>query len=377
MDSASFRYDPNFPVIAITGGPCAGKSTLMAHARQWLEDHGFKVVIMPEVATELISAGFSPFDDWLDPLAFQEHLVLYSLERENRYYEMAKALHSEKPMVFLCDRGLLDSIAYIGRNAYLRVLERHGYDLHELRERYSAIIHMVTAANGAEKYYTLANNTARSETPEQAKALDKRTQEAWFGHQHLFVVDNSTGFEQKIQRALSALVRVLSMPEPLETERKFLVLNFTLDMLPQEAVSIDIEQNYLVGSDKGERRLRKRTLDGTSSYYLTEKTQTSHRATRIERERQISRREYEMLLAEHDPATTIIRKKRYSFVCNGRHIELDVYSNPCQGLVILEVELQDIAENVSLPQGWLVQEVTDDSKYKNRSIAEGSLDGQK
>jgi hypothetical protein len=33
--------------------------------------------------------------------------------------------------------------------------------------RYDGVFHLVTAAIGAEKFYTLANNTARSETPEQ------------------------------------------------------------------------------------------------------------------------------------------------------------------------------------------------------------------
>lgn len=34
--------------------------------------------------------------------------------------------------------------------------------------RYDAVIHMVTAADGAEKYYTLANNEARYEDAKTA-----------------------------------------------------------------------------------------------------------------------------------------------------------------------------------------------------------------
>ena len=33
--------------------------------------------------------------------------------------------------------------------------------------RYDAVFHLVTAAQGAERFYTLENNQARSETPEQ------------------------------------------------------------------------------------------------------------------------------------------------------------------------------------------------------------------
>ena len=37
-----------------------------------------------------------------------------------------------------------------------------------LVRRYDLVLHLVTAANGAEKYYTLENNAARSESVELA-----------------------------------------------------------------------------------------------------------------------------------------------------------------------------------------------------------------
>ena len=46
-------------------------------------------------------------------------------------------------------------------------------DVVELRDnRYDQIIHMVSAAIGAEAFYQLANNAVRSETIEQARELD-------------------------------------------------------------------------------------------------------------------------------------------------------------------------------------------------------------
>ena len=41
--------------IVITGGPCAGKTTLMSKAIQELGERGVKVLIVPEAATTLIS----------------------------------------------------------------------------------------------------------------------------------------------------------------------------------------------------------------------------------------------------------------------------------------------------------------------------------
>jgi len=44
------------------------------------------------------------------------------------------------------------------------------------------VLHLVTAADGAEKFYTLENNQARSETPEVARIVDRKTQMVWNGH---------------------------------------------------------------------------------------------------------------------------------------------------------------------------------------------------
>lgn len=42
----------------------------------------------------------------------------------------------------------------------------------DMRDSYDAVFHMVTAAIGAEKYYTLDNNRARTESAEEAARLD-------------------------------------------------------------------------------------------------------------------------------------------------------------------------------------------------------------
>jgi len=46
--------------IVLTGGPCAGKTTGMKRIREAFESIGYKLVFIPETATELISGGVSP-----------------------------------------------------------------------------------------------------------------------------------------------------------------------------------------------------------------------------------------------------------------------------------------------------------------------------
>jgi len=52
-------------------------------------------------------------------------------------------------------------------------------------KRYDSIIHLVTAADGAESFYTLENNVARYEDVPTAIKVDQNLQNAWKGHPHL------------------------------------------------------------------------------------------------------------------------------------------------------------------------------------------------
>jgi nucleoside-triphosphatase THEP1 len=45
--------------IALTGGPCAGKTTILAQLTNVLENRGFGVLNIPEAATMMSTAGIS------------------------------------------------------------------------------------------------------------------------------------------------------------------------------------------------------------------------------------------------------------------------------------------------------------------------------
>jgi CYTH domain-containing protein/thymidylate kinase len=359
----------NVPVVVVTGGPCGGKSTFMARVRERLEEFGIHVLVVSETATELISAGFSPAVMGVD--RFQAQLLFYSLEREQRYLEIARGMEG-KNVVILCDRGVLDCAAYMGAEPYQWMIELAGFTQSELMHRYDLVVHLVTAADGAEAHYTLLNNSARKETPEEARALDVRTLHAWLGHPHHIIVDNSsTDFADKMLRALRALARKLNMPQPTEIEKKFLVKNFTRNLIPREAQESRITQDYLVCEGPGERRVRMRVRGEDDSYYYTEKLPTGESGTRIEKERMITRKEYlDLLDCERDPRLLTIKKTRHVFPFAGKVYELDVFEGHLKGLVMLEVELQHKDEEVIIPPDWDTLEVTDDKRYKNRHLAE-------
>jgi CYTH domain-containing protein/thymidylate kinase len=357
-------------LIAITGGPCGGKSTFLAKAHDLLQSYGIQPIVVAETATELINAGVTA--DFLGLEAFEEFLTGYQLERENRYLSAIRQAQAKHPLVILCDRGTLDGKAYIDEGMFANIVARLGYSTRDLMHRYKLVVHLVTAALGAEESYTLSNNQARTEDIDEAKRLDARIQQAWLGHPHHIIIDNRTGFDKKILRALQSFARVLDMPQPFEIERKFRVLNFDPSFIPPDAVAVNITQDYLLGNPEKERRVRIADLNEQKTFFYTEKIETGEEGKRIEHEKIISHRRYLELYAERDPSLRTIKKIRHCFFFGGRKFELDIYQEPLSisGLVILEIELPEIDEVIEFPDGWKLQEVTDAKEFKNRSLAE-------
>jgi CYTH domain-containing protein len=267
----------------------------------------------------------------------------------------------------------MDVSAYLPAESWTALLNEHDWTVVGLRDRrYEAVLHLVTAADGALAFYTTENNAVRSETPEQARALDRRLRDAWVGHPHLRVIDNATEFAQKVQRVTAAVCRVVGVPEPREIERKFLLRGGSAPAdMPVRFEECDIEQTYLVSSEGWEARVRRRGQHGAYTYTHTRKRPVAA-GQRVEVERPITGREYIALLAQADPARRPIKKRRRVFLWANQYLEWDLFLDPRPGLELLEVEVDTPDAPVALPPFLTVErDVTDDPQYANHTIALG------
>ena len=70
--------------IVLTGGPAAGKTTLISRIlKEFKQDEGWKVITIPETATELISGfGIKPFGNCVSMLDFQYFVIADQLHKE-------------------------------------------------------------------------------------------------------------------------------------------------------------------------------------------------------------------------------------------------------------------------------------------------------
>lgn len=158
--------------------------------------------------------------------------------------------------------------------------------------------------------------------------------------------------------------------EPLEIERKFLIRMPSEDILRRMAEKrIEICQVYLCREeDQGSRRIRCSRWNGGEVYHYNEKIRLTDR-TRIEREREITREEFDRLREEADPQRRPVEKVRWCIPYAGHTLELDVFPF-WQRQAFCEAELSREDEELLLPE-WIevIREVTEDHRYNNNSLA--------
>lgn len=161
----------------------------------------------------------------------------------------------------------------------------------------------------------------------------------------------------------------------LEIERKFLIRQNTA-LFENAAARKDITQTYLNGrvNENGEevqRRVRRIVLSGSEEsirYYYTEKVFVSPKV-RKEKEREIGKEEYDLLLRDADPALLPVEKSRYIINHGGLVFEADVYPFS-ESFATIEAELPSEDTPIEMPPFIdAVREVTGDSRYSNTFLS--------
>jgi len=189
--------------IVLTGGPCAGKTTVLGVVRQQFAG---QVIVVPETATMLLSGGF-PFPgkdirwslEW--QAAFQSAVLPVQIQMEAAY-ELKAA--EEGASLLICDRGRLDGAAYTqgGLDQFCRI---YGVNAEETYTVYHSIFHLESVAVGDPNFYGQANNSARFEDAEEARALELNTRAAWQKHPNWTLVSCIGGLEGKIRAVCQSL----------------------------------------------------------------------------------------------------------------------------------------------------------------------------
>ncbi len=143
-----------------------------------------------------------------------------------------------------------------------------------------------------------------------------------------------------------------------EIERKFLVHGEPWKGLQGSR----FVQGYL--STEAMRTVRVRTIGEQA--YITIKACLENTLMRSEYEYEIPIAEANLIL-ENLAQKPLIEKIRYNIIHEQNTWDLDVFLGENTGLVVAEIELNDINQTFTKPD-WLGDEVTNDKKYLNSSL---------
>jgi len=360
--------------LVLTGGPCGGKTTAQITLSTIFESMGWRVFRVPETATILLGGGvsFSLLDDE-QRLEFQENLLKTMFQLEDTYFSLAST--QKRNCLVICDRGAMDASAYLPREEWEGILEKNSLNEVDIRDnRYDQVVHLVSAANGAEEHYTRSNNKTRTEDIELAKTNDRLVGEAWVGHPYYELIDNSTDFETKMRRLCRAVTTRLHIPHAEELlhsdskKRKFLVECESLEPSVEKPWprfrDFQVHHDYLPCFPNGpQARIRRRGRHGKWMYTHTVRKEVA--GEMVETRTNVSRQIYDQLLAQADRDSNVtIEKTRRCFVWQNQIWQLDIYSTPHPGLMLLETYTALPTNQLVMPDFLTVKrEVTGESSY--------------
>ncbi|EOD41123.1 hypothetical protein EMIHUDRAFT_199318 [Emiliania huxleyi CCMP1516] len=215
-------------VKLVAAAAAGGAATLLLHQSSSLEHltkaltaNGFDVLCVPEVTSARGAVEPMRRLPIRALVEFETGLIQAQLQLENSFTQIARS--TGRPTVVILDRGLLDVGAYLPPKVWTDVIlkengmteasiaARRAIFQHLTRwaTRYDLVLHLVTAADGAEKFYTTENNAARTETAEQARELDLKIRSCYKAHPKLEVIGNTGSFDAKLQSATKLVLQMV------------------------------------------------------------------------------------------------------------------------------------------------------------------------
>lgn len=184
-----------------------------------LQNFGYQVLVINEAATELKNKGRVTGNE--NSNEFANMIVEYQLKRELEAEKHAKT--NVGRFIILSDRSAIEPAAYIGIDKISEILDKYEKNFKQVRDSYDMVIHITSVAKDASEFYTLENNSTRSESISEAIAIDDNLMEVWAEHPNRYIVDNNcNGFDEKLKKIVTVVVNYIhkkSCPEKLNEER--------------------------------------------------------------------------------------------------------------------------------------------------------------
>lgn len=173
----------NISRIVITGAPASAKTEFIERLKPMPEFGQF--TFFEELARKLLGENSSGRDN---PEEFHRRIYEAQTKRESEL--------GERP--FITDRGTLDAFAF-----HPESIDLIGTTFECEYRRYTAVMHLGTAASLGENFY--AQDDIRTDSIKEALKIDKALSEIWSGHDSYNYVAAEIEIEQKFSKFIALL----------------------------------------------------------------------------------------------------------------------------------------------------------------------------
>lgn len=300
---------------------------------------------------------------------------------------------TKEEVVILIDRGLLDGSAYVNTSQWNAVLEDLSLHSEILRDtRYDAIIHMVTAADGAEQFYGQQITETLYESAEEAREKDGTLRQAYMGHQNWILIKNTEcrDFDDKIDKTKESVLNVLGKSAGTTFHKKFLLKkekmqdvavmplglgkpnlkNMSQSFEEIQITEIFIDEKHFEGDEVLECSVQKKGSQSRFSY--THKLTILKNGQKLEKKRVISAAEYLNYQSRMKKDTKPLRSKRLCIIDDGVYIIVNYFIEKDGAPLLAIVQTRHGASQMDLKLPDYIKvfrEVTDEPQYLASSMS--------
>lgn len=183
--------------IALTGGPCGGKSESLLDFQKVLIKEGYKASIVSETAGGLLNLDYMPGVN-ISTFDFQNLLFKIQFIKEYR--------KEDEGNIVICDRGIMDAKVYVSKYDFKKIMDLNRIKENEIFDTYDSALYFRTIAY---EYPKLFVEQREYETPEVAIKRDELCKSIWESKIIPVQYDNKDGYDIKKRIIIQSLLEKL------------------------------------------------------------------------------------------------------------------------------------------------------------------------